>query len=401
VTQVVSPGEGEVFHNRLTHTLKVAQVARRMAEMFLEQPGGRRKARRWGHISADVVEAAALAHDLGHPPFGHIAEEELNHLVSKDSGAEGYEGNAQSFRIVTKLCVLREEGERGLELTRATLNATLKYPKLWTAGTNKWGAYRTEIQEFAFARKLDGEESSRRCIEAQIMDWADDIAYSVHDTEDFYRAGLVPLDRLAVNPKERELFLAAAKRRREEIGRPFSNSDEELQRVMNGLFDSMRIKEPYTGTPAQRGHLRRFTSYTIGTFLRGTTLLDGPRADGEGLEVARVYRTQVALLKELTWCYVINNPSLAALQTGQRKIISTLYGIYRDAVEAGQWTFLPPRFQDDAITRANEYGGKLPAGERSRLVADIISSMTDHQATRVFQRMTGISQTSVLDPIVT
>src|SRR6478735_6506893 len=80
VTQVVSPGEGEVFHNRLTHSLKVAQVARRLAEMFLAQEGGSRRSRKWGTISPDVVEAAALAHDLGHPPFGHIAEEELNNL---------------------------------------------------------------------------------------------------------------------------------------------------------------------------------------------------------------------------------------------------------------------------------------------------------------------------------
>src|SRR5262245_59319850 len=152
VTQVVSPSEGEVFHNRLTHTLKVAQIARRLAEMFLERD---RKARtkladEWGGIEPEVVEAAALAHDLGHPPFGHVAEEELGHLVaaivhsektSKDSKAkatppteedlkkcEGYEGNAQSFRILTALSVRRPGATCGLDLTRATLHATLKYP---------------------------------------------------------------------------------------------------------------------------------------------------------------------------------------------------------------------------------------------------------------------------------
>jgi dGTPase len=107
VTQVVSPAEGEVFHNRLTHTLKVAQVALRLAEMLLNRKGGAKRAEAWGGINPDVVEAAALAHNLGHPPFGHVAEDELNHLVSRLAGADGFEGNAQSFRIVTKLAVRR------------------------------------------------------------------------------------------------------------------------------------------------------------------------------------------------------------------------------------------------------------------------------------------------------
>ncbi len=151
VTQVVSPGEGEIFHNRLTHSLKVAQIARRLAEKFAsERPD---VVADWGGLDADVTEAAGLAHDLGHPPFGHIAEEELQSLVSqainssKAPGAspvEGYEGNAQSFRILTELSLRRPESmldpdpaspgkEYGLDLTRATLNATLKYP--WGVAT--------------------------------------------------------------------------------------------------------------------------------------------------------------------------------------------------------------------------------------------------------------------------
>jgi dGTPase len=167
----------------------------------------------WGGLSPDVVEAAALAHDLGHPPFGHIAEEELNTQVSaelcqaagKDPAkerCEGYEGNAQSFRIVTALAVRRGAG-RGLDLTRATPNATLKYP--WKFGENpdspkKYGAFACGDTAYRFAREVQvpgPDPKFVRSLEAQIMDWADDITYSVHDTEDFYRAGLIPLDRLA------------------------------------------------------------------------------------------------------------------------------------------------------------------------------------------------------------
>src|SRR5437868_17514 len=135
VTQVVSPAEGDVFHSRLTHTLKVAQIARRLAEMFVERDraNGTKRAAAWGGIDPDVVEAAALAHDLGHPPFGHLAEKELNRLVSAElcqaagkdperEPCEGYEGNAQSFRIITALAV-RRGPDPGLELIRAGLKS--------------------------------------------------------------------------------------------------------------------------------------------------------------------------------------------------------------------------------------------------------------------------------------
>ena len=125
VTQVASPAEADIFHNRLTHTLKVAQVGRRLAEKLLkEQPD---EADALGGIDPEVVEAAGLAHDLGHPPFGHIAEETLENCLQKRKVGGGYEGNAQSFRIVTKLAARFEE-EDGLDLTRATLSAILKYP---------------------------------------------------------------------------------------------------------------------------------------------------------------------------------------------------------------------------------------------------------------------------------
>lgn len=210
VTQVVSPGEGEIFHNRLTHTIKVAQIARRLAEKFLQDSSG--VVAEWGEIDPEVTEAAALAHDLGHPPFGHLAEEELNALVAgvafrTDNPAiqreptkeelkqyEGYEGNAQSFRILTTLSVRGPEAQFGLDLTRATLNASLKYPWLWATGKKKYGAYSTENVAFKFAREGYGRKKARhRCIEAQIMDWADDITYAIHDAEDFYRGRLDPV----------------------------------------------------------------------------------------------------------------------------------------------------------------------------------------------------------------
>ena len=167
VTQVVSPGEGEIFHNRLTHSIKVAQIARRLAES-LSQAHPEAVAQ-WGGLEPEVAEAAALAHDLGHPPFGHVAEEELDQLIAAELHAgksrkkrihEGYEGNAQSFRIVTELAVRRPEGIHGLDLTRATLNALLKYPWKWQENERKpkkYGAYHCDNGAFEFARTVRGK----------------------------------------------------------------------------------------------------------------------------------------------------------------------------------------------------------------------------------------------------
>jgi dGTPase len=216
ITQVVSPTENHPIHNRLTHTLEVAQIGRSIAEELLRDEGNRDLAAKLGGLDPEVVEAAALAHDLGHPPFGHVTEMELDELIKKQSVADGFEGNAQSFRIVTKLAV-RYPDINGLNLTRATLCAILKYP--WMRGTTgekaeKWGAYGTEIEQLAWARELMPSCSEIKSLEAEIMDWADDVAYAVHDMEDFFRAGLIPLDRLASpDDLERKRFLESEAKR--------------------------------------------------------------------------------------------------------------------------------------------------------------------------------------------
>lgn len=416
VTQVVSPGEGEIFHNRLTHTLKVAQIARRLAES-LEQ-SHTKEVKAWGGLSPDVVEAAALAHDLGHPPFGHIAEEELNRLVSselsnstkkgaKKKPCEGYEGNAQSFRIITELSVRRGE-ESGLDLTRATLNATLKYP--WKFGENadkpkKYGAFECDDVAFQFARKVPVPGVSKlkfvRCLEAQIMDWADDITYSVHDTEDFYRAGLIPLDRLAINPKERGRFRDNLLARAERRGKPITQ-DRDFNKVFDGLFDTLGIVERYEGGCDQQRRLYDFVSTNINKFVTQTTLAAPPAKDGEALMRPLDVLQEVNLLKELTWTYVIENPALASHQRGQRLAIQTLFAAFNEAVVEKHWPLFPPFFRERAerLFDHTKTAGEIPVEDRARLVADTIASLTDRQALLLYQQFTGVSHSSMLDPIV-
>lgn len=190
VTQVVSASEGYVFHNRLTHTLEVAQIARRLAEKLLAQTDPA-LVEALGGLDPEVVEAAALAHDLGHPPFGHIAEKQLDALAKRHTASDGFEGNAQSFRIVNRGAAHRTD-YKGLNLTRATLNAILKYP--WTRDRTgqdssghryeKYGAYDADQEVLVFARS-GAVPASEKSVEAAIMDHADAIAYSVHDLDDF------------------------------------------------------------------------------------------------------------------------------------------------------------------------------------------------------------------------
>jgi len=189
----VRAGEADVFHTRQQHTLKVAQVGLRLAEQFVKHQ--EEIAREYG-VEPEVVEAACLAHDLGHPPFGHAGEAHLDRLVVDAGDKEGFEGNAQSFRIVCKLSARYEEYP-GLNLTRATLSALLKYPWLRDLDNKKkqkkWNAYSSELAELNFATAGRGSsELEKKSAEAEIMDWADDITYSVHDLEDFHRCGALP-----------------------------------------------------------------------------------------------------------------------------------------------------------------------------------------------------------------
>jgi dGTPase len=257
VTQVADSNEGRVFHNRLTHTLKVAQVARRLAEKLqLEQPDIAEALQ----LDPNVVHAAALAHDVGHPPFGHVAEKELDALVRQHGLVDGYEGNPQSFRILTKL-EPSGRGYPGLNLTRATLNAIVKYPKLRQmkgSGNKKWGAYWTEKDIFEWVRHDSPPE--RRSVEAELMDWADDITFSLHDVEDFYKAGLISptMFRADVTESEASAYLNEVLSRWE---RDKNNPDQTafFEHVRDEAINFLQIlpfTEPFKNTRTGFGNLR-------------------------------------------------------------------------------------------------------------------------------------------------
>jgi dGTPase len=384
ITQIAAPEAGVTIHNRLTHTLKVSQVARRLAKLI--------------GLAADrqeVAAAAALAHDLGHPPFGHLAEFALDERA-KPWG--GFNGNAQSFRIVNFLA-LRSDGYRGLNLTRRTLNAVLKYPWLQDLGdekkAEKWGAYEAELRFFDFARAGSlGDEAS---LEAEIMDWSDDVTYAVHDLEDFFRLGLIPLDRLAVaDDGERRRFTAnfyddpikrgglRAKFRKAKLSE--QDLEDALARLFTELAAPFGLIAPYRGSRRDRMNLRYQTSYLIGRFIAAA------KRNGERLDIARQEVAEVAVLKELAWFYVITDPSLSTIQRGQEKVINGLHETYVEAAldtTGGHRLF--PLAQRELLARI-----RTP-NEAQRIATDFVAGLTEAMAYELYRRLTGVSPGSILD----
>jgi dGTPase len=389
VTQVASPDPAHVFHNRLTHSLQVAQVGRSLAEKIRQrQP---HLADEVGGIDPDVVEAACLAHDLGHPPFGHTAEEELNKLAGKVVG--GFEGNAQSFRIVTKLA-FKSETYGGVDLTRATLAAILKYP--WHRDQNKqkpkkWGAYKSEAKDFRFARELAPREKFRRTPEAELMDWADDVTYSVHDMEDFYRAGRIPMHLLArlSNNLERKHFFDDVYRRHSGDKEFFKRADLE-EAFADLLAMYWQLDEPYSGTKEQRSKLRHFTAQLIHRYINGVELSTASKS----IEINQEYGKEVAILKELTWTYVIEAPALAMQREGQKTIIQRLFEVFAEAAQSQKkWSLFPPYYRQQLESSSS-------SNERRRIVVDLIAGMTEPQAIATYWQLTGSRPTSTLEETV-
>lgn len=394
VTQVASPEEGTIFHNRLTHTMKVGQIARRLAERMLAKYSS--EVAELGGIDPEVAEAAALAHDLGHPPFGHVGEQELNRQLEEVGCEEGYEGNAQSFRIVTKLST-RRSSLVGLDLTRATLNATLKYPWSWSRGKHKFGYYQTEVADFDFARE-GAKQDDRRTLEAELMDLADDITYSVHDVEDFFRVGLIPLDRLVLSDDERRRFTDYYYATAKGDG---GITKRETERVFDELVKALPVARPYDRSQEMEGYLYQMSSELISRYVENVELEASAspfvRLDGALMR-------EIKILKRLTWFYVIDSPALVTQQIGHKKVVRALFKMFHGVLDPKSEygaKFSPRRY---AETFAHEAKAATSQSEQERLrarhAADLVASMSDLEALSMYRRIAAVDQGSLLMPVL-
>ncbi|GAB2767975.1 deoxyguanosinetriphosphate triphosphohydrolase [Nocardioides salsibiostraticola] len=360
-TQVVGPLSDDFGRNRLTHSLEVAQVARDLSRALGSQP--------------DLAETAALAHDLGHPPFGHNGERVL---ASLSDGIGGFEGNAQTLRILTRLesKTFDEAGRSvGLNLTRATLDACTKYP--WARGLgpdpHKFGFYDDDRSAFEWMRHRAPDR--RRCLEAQIMDLADDVAYSVHDVEDGTvadRIDLCALDTAAVWDTVRAWYLPDAR-------------DDDLDEVLRGLREiESWPRSPYDGSRRSLAALKNLTSDLVGRFcgaVQAATFAagEGPfaryRAD---LVVPEQTSLEIAVLKGIAAHYVMQAADRVTAMGRQRELLLELSEVLLDRgpevlerAFADDWREAP---DDDA---------------RCRVMIDQVASLTDASAVSWHRRLCG------------
>jgi dGTPase len=358
-TQVVAPDEDEVPRTRLTHSLEVAQIAREIGALL--------------GCDADLVDLAGLAHDIGHPPFGHNGERALDE-VAGDIG--GFEANAQNLRLLTRLeaKVIGPDGAPlGLNLCRAALDAVVKYPWTRPPGGGKFGVYPDDAAIFAWIRETLPTTVSDRatCLEAQAMDWADDVAYSVHDVEDGIHSGRVDL-RTLTDPAERHAVCVNA------AGRHSSESAADLEQVLLDLLELPVVDAARRlhGTPAGESALLRMTSELTGRFATGAVLAtrqaagDGPlhRYDTD-LVVPRVLVAEVAVLKSIAHLYVMQDPVRQELQNQQRRLLAELV---ERLTQVGA-PALDPGFAALFVAADTD-------AERLRVVVDQVSLLTDAQA---------------------
>jgi dGTPase len=359
-TQVVGVGESDFPRTRLTHSLECAQIGRELAGALGADP--------------DLVDTACLAHDLGHPPFGHNGERALDEFAA---GIGGFEGNAQSLRVLTRLeaKVLDADGNSaGLNLSRATLDAATKYPWAKRDDTAKFGFYADDREVFDWLRL--GAVPGRKCIEAEIMDWADDVAYSVHDLEDGVQAGLVELEWLD-GPDERQDLVMLA--RDVYLDAPA----EELLAALDRLREHPCWVRGYDGSIRGLVALKRMTSELIGRLCGAATNATHEHGDGTPLRrysgdfiVPRDAQAECAVLKAVAAKYVMRRAGTLAMQEHQREQLAELL----TAVVAGAPGTLEPWLQT-AFGLAPDDAGKL------RVVVDQVASLTDTSALAWHQRL--------------
>ncbi|WDZ75429.1 dNTP triphosphohydrolase [Ensifer adhaerens] len=440
-TQVFPGHEGDFFRNRLTHSLEVAQIAKSIAirlnheNEFFKEPGR--------NIQPDLVEFAGMAHDLGHPPFGHNGEEALDQCM-KNHG--GFEGNAQTLRILTRLekkATLTTAGDyspfgqdgaddrAGLDLSYRSLASILKYDSIIperandrASGPHKVvkGYYKSDaliVEDIKRAVVGDDFEGKFKTVECTIMDIADDIAYSTYDLEDVFKSGFLrPLDLFALNPKIYEAVVntinSRIKKQYPETDGSITQSD--VHQILHYVFfevfafstDDRRLlkdrdiepeaKKMYFAVDAQQRsqlmaengyHRTALTSSLIQMFLNGIEVIPNekyPQLSNVRLEYETFIIVEV--LKNITYEAVIRDPALQVVEFRGKDIIIKIF----DAIKADGGDRLLPKDFREVYQQGDDVN-------RHRTICDFIAGMTDRYAVEFYSRLFGANGMTMHKPL--
>lgn len=374
-TQVFGMGESDFFRTRLTHSLEVAQIGKGLALRLGASP--------------ELVEAAALIHDIGHPPFGHVGEEVLKRLMW-DNG--GFEASTQNLRVIGFL-EAKSSSFKGLNLTRATIDAILKYKesfshvkkrhKKYDAKTKTKFYYDVDEKMIRFA--TEGSPRTKKSFDCQIMEWADDIAYSTHDLEDGIRAGMITAERL--NLMEGELRDSLRKQRI-----PIHIWNEAIE-IVKRAASKRRGDSEFDKKARRKGVI----SDMISRFIRATNLTsasgkNNPPRYCRDLVIDSDSRSLCNALVEIVWQLIISDERLATLE---RKAEIVVEGLFNELTKDEDWRVLTKLYPADFRERFED--AKYDSSECYRLACDYISGMTDAYAIRVYSRLTQPETHSLLE----
>ena len=357
-TQVAVPWENDFQRTRLSHSLECAQIGRELGESLGADP--------------DLQDTACLAHDLGHPPFGHNGEEALA-IIAENYG--GFEGNAQSFRLLVRLeakSVDTNGKSVGLNLTRSSLDAATKYPWPRSQNSRKFGVYDDDLEIFHWMRK--NAPTDKQCIEAQIMDWADDCAYSVHDLEDAIFAG-----QISVNTFEKDISEIYT------VMKADYGSDASEQEAIDSLERLSTLSawpHYYDGSHRSLARLKDSTSQLIGRFVLAAEVQtrkvygDGPLSRyNANLEIPRDQVVEVDFLKAIAGYYLINAAHSQDRYAKQQVII----------VELVEMLLKNPKELDSYFQKPwNEASGQ---SAKMRVIIDQVAALTDPGAYALHARL--------------
>lgn len=384
-SQVFGAGTGDYYRTRLTHSLEVSQIARETARRLEKQYSFLDRREHPGLIlDPAVVECASLAHDLGHPPFGHKGEEVLNRLLMEQFGMK-FEGNAQNFRILMFL-EKRAGSDSGLDLTAAMLLAINKYPYCLDEPGRIKGAYTQEWDVIHELRAKWQLPEGCSTLEAQLMDLCDDIAYSTHDIEDGIRAGKIQMNRTFFEDNwlaDHLVHEIMNDTGNSDIGWDQVNIKEMVQRVLASYLEQWEEVYILSGKETSRTR-REMKARWVSIFAGRVGIIDDPVKGWKRVTFVKdgqrdfdLLRT-MEIIKKLAWVTLIKDFRVQRLQMRSEIMIQRLWDSFIQP-DSGR-LILPP----DWVENYELHKEKWPW---PRFVADYISGMTDAYAEKVYAEL--------------